>query len=431
MATTTPLAWRGLMIYQVYVRNHTAEGTFRGVIDDLDRIKDLGTDVVYLLPINPIGEVDRKGTLGSPYAIKDYFAINPELGDDADFDALIKAVHARNLRLIIDVVFNHTAPDALLYQSYPEFYYRDSAGNPTNRVGDWTDIRDLDFTRDARLKGVFTDVLRHWTARGVDGFRFDVASFLPTDFLQEARKSVEELNPDTLWICESVHTDFLRAFRNRGFEALSEGELYQTFDIAYDYDTHPAFERYLNGEGTLDAYVKAILNQEGLYPQNYIKLRNLENHDYGRIATALKEDPVRLDNWHAFSFFLKGATMIYAGGEWCETKHPSLFEKDTIARRGRDISNLIKTCARLVKDPLFTHGAFDLKAESGILIGTYEDKDKHALGIFNIENTDATVTVPYPDGEHINQITRTPITITNGTLDVPKEPIILIRRKAR
>ena len=278
MSIHTDVELRKLFIYQVYLRNHTETGTIQEFIKDLDRIKALGADVVYLLPIHEIGQKNKKGNLGCPYSIKDYRSINHEYGTIDDFKDLVKEVHKRDMKLMIDVVYNHTSYDSVLIHEHPEYFYKVN-GEFANRVGDWCDITDLDYTVDKGLWEELIDTLIYWTKLGVDGFRWDVSSLLPLEFLEEAHDRVLDVNKDTIFLSESVHGDFLRYIRNLGFKAVSESEIYQVFDMSYDYDTHPYYERYLKGEIPLKEYLKEILKQEYLYPQNYINMRNLENHD--------------------------------------------------------------------------------------------------------------------------------------------------------
>lgn len=146
MALDTQKNYRNLVMYSVFVRNHTKEGTFRALVSDLDRIKALGVDIVWLMPIHPLGEKARKGSLGSPYAIRDYRAVNPEYGTLEDFRYLVDEIHARGMRCIIDVVYNHTSPDSVLASEHPEWFYHKPDGSFGNRVGDWTDIIDLDYS---------------------------------------------------------------------------------------------------------------------------------------------------------------------------------------------------------------------------------------------------------------------------------------------
>ena len=156
------------------------------VSKDLPRIKDLGSDVIYLMPIHEIGEENRKGTWGSPYAIKDYFSISPDLGTLDDLKELINKTHELGMKIILDMVFNHTSPDNVLVATHPEYYfYKD--GKRGNRVGDWTDIVDLDTPRED-VQDYLVSVLKYWLDVGVDGFRFDVASTIPLSLFEKARK---------------------------------------------------------------------------------------------------------------------------------------------------------------------------------------------------------------------------------------------------
>ena len=145
MAANTDISLRNAVIYSIYVRNHTEEGTFLSVIPDLDRIKALGTDIIWLMPIHPIGEKNKKGSLGCPYANRDYRTVNPCYGTIEDFRALVSAIQEKGMKCIIDVVYNHTAPDATLVKEHPEFYYKKPDGSFGNKTADWTDVIDLDY----------------------------------------------------------------------------------------------------------------------------------------------------------------------------------------------------------------------------------------------------------------------------------------------
>ena len=147
-------------IYQVFVRNYSPKGDLRSLDADLERIKDLGIDILYLMPIHPIGENGRKGTYGSPYSVRDYYEISPDLGNKEDFLQLIDHAHELGLQVIMDMVFNHTARDSVLLDEHPEFYYREN-GQIGNRVGDWSDVCDLETGRED-VQDYLVDVLAYW-----------------------------------------------------------------------------------------------------------------------------------------------------------------------------------------------------------------------------------------------------------------------------
>ena len=426
MAENTPLRYRSLMFYQVYVRNYSEAGNFKAVEADLDRIKALGTDVLYLLPVHPIGEKNRKGTLGSPYSIKDYQAINEELGTLDDFKDLIQATHQKGMKIMMDIVFNHTSYDSWLFENHKEWFYQNPKGEYTNKIADWWDITDLDYT-DKELYQYLIDTLRMYTEMGVDGYRFDVANLLPLDFLDEARNAVLELDPDSIWLSETTHGHFTKALRDQGFHALSEGEIFRVFDMSYDYDYHPFYEGYLKKEKPLDQLVDFLMLQEEIYPANYVKLRNLENHDFGRVAGHLKGDKALLKAWHAFSFLQKGATMIYMGGEYSDPKHPDLFNKDVIDRSQEDLSHWIKSLKKITEEDVFYEGAVTYqKAEDYDVVTThYQKGKKDLLGIFNLSKASGEISVPIDDGTYLDLLTDKPITIKHGRVPIPTSALVL------
>lgn len=429
MSKNTMKDLRKLFFYQVYIRNHTKKGTFKAFITDLDRIKDLGVDYVYLLPIHEIGMKNKKGELGCPYSIKDYRSINHEYGTIDDFKTVVTETHNRDMKLMLDVVFNHTSYDSVLIKEHPEYFYKKN-GEFSNRVGDWWDITDLDYTVSKDLWVELIDTLVYWTKQGVDGFRWDVASFLPLEFLEEAHDRVLDVNPNVVFLSESVHGGFCRYIRNQGFVCLSESEIYQVFDMAYDYDTHPYFEGYLKGESSFDKYLDSLDLQEEIYPDNYIKLRNLENHDYGRFAPMVDNDIDKIKNWTSMSFFMKGSTLIYAGQEMCDTNRPSLFDVDCTNWDGIDISPLISRLASIVKNDIFSLGNYSIiRTNKDVYVGLYEYNDTKIYGVFNVSDSDQVINVDMESGAYINLLDDTKILITDNTIVVDRKPMILRSEK--
>ena len=330
MAQNTDPRLQNQVIYSVYVRNHTPEGTFRAVIPDLDRIKSLGTDIVWFLPIHPIGEAGKKGSLGCPYANRDYRTVNPAYGTMEDFQALVDAIHARGMKCMIDVVYNHTSPDSVLFQEHPEFFYHGPDGRPGNKMGDWSDVIDLDYSHPG-LWDYLVETLVGW-ARIVDGFRCDVASFVPLKFWERARAEVAKVNPDCVWLAETVHLGFGCLARRNGIPSTLDYDAYAAFDLEYEYDIREVFDKYLRGEIALSHYLDMLNYQEGAYPAGYNKLRFLENHDQPRIASFVR-DEAALRNYTAMLYFLKGTTLLYAGQEFENDHLPSLFERSPSTAR--------------------------------------------------------------------------------------------------
>jgi glycosidase len=425
VAQDTSTSIRNLVIYSVFVRNHTPEGTFRAVIPDLPRIHALGTDVVWLMPIHPIGEKNRKGTLGSPYANRDYRTVNPEYGTMDDFRVLVDAIHAEGMKCMVDVVYNHTSPDSVLFEEHPEFFFRKPDGQPGNHVGDWSDVIDLDYNVSA-LWDYQIETLCQW-ARIVDGFRCDVASFVPVEFWKRARAEVAQVHPDCLWLAETVHRSFGAACRAAGMTCARDSEAFEAFDMEYEYDVQEAFERYLKGEIPLSCYLDLLDFQENLYPQNYDKLRFLENHDVPRIASHVKSES-DLRNHTAMLYFKKGTTLIYAGQEAACSHLPSLFDRDTISwDTGTDLSNLMRRMAQIKHDVLDADDAFFVSAddENDIAVLRREHNGRRKVGVFSLKSRSVEVEVPLPDDTYENLIDGSTVAVQDGRLACAGKPIVV------
>ena len=425
MAIDTDRSLQTQVIYSVYVRAHTPEGTFRAVIPDLDRIRSLGTDIIWFMPIHPIGIEGKKGNLGCPYANRDYRDVNPVYGTMEDFKALVDEIHARGMKVLIDVVYNHTSPDSVLYRTHPEFFYHGPDGKPGNRYGDWADVIDLDYSV-PELWDYQIESLRFW-AGIVDGFRCDVASLVPLDFWKKARTAVKQVNPGCIWLAESVHLSFACKARRLGFRAIRDSEGFEAFDMEYDYDIREVFDKLLNNRCPLSHWTDMLNFQEGEYPDNYNKMRCLENHDQPRIAS-LVPDMEALVNWTAMLYFLKGTTLIYAGQEWADAHLPSLFEKETINREtGCSLMPLMKKLARAKKELFTGEDSFWATADDHhhIAVMERENSERHCVGVFSLKAKCAEAEVPLPDGEYINHIGGNMVTVKNGRVYCDGTPLLL------
>lgn len=433
MAVDTHIELRSSLIYQVFNRQHTKNGTFNELEKDLERIKNLGTEYVYMLPVHEIGQKQKKGELGCPYSIKDYYSINPEYGNLASFKSLISAVHKKDMKVIMDIVFNHTSRDSVMLETHGDLYFKNEKGERANRIGDWWDITDLDY-RKKELYPVMIDILKYWAGMEIDGFRCDVASFLPKDFWLQAREEIALINKDIIWIAESVHASSVKFMRDSGFGALSDSEVFEAFDICYDYDIHHLFLGYFKGDNNLQAYLDAIMHQESIYPANYVKLRCLENHDQPRIASLVR-DYDRLLNFTAFNSFLKGATMIYAGQEARADHHPDLFNIDkvdwSLLKDSHEISDIIRKIAELKKsDSIYVQGAFKINPMhvDGLVHVEYQNLKKTVHGFFNFGGVEGYLKTDFPelDAELFqNMLTGEKVQIFQGNMPIYAGPVII------
>lgn len=437
MAKNTNKNLRNQVIYSIYVRNHTEEGTFQAVEKDLNRIQELGTDIIWFMPIHPIGIKGKKGSLGCPYAIRNYRETNPEYGTMEEFKHLVDEIHKKGMKCIIDVVYNHTSPDSWLVENHREFFYKKKDGSLGNHVGDWTDVVDLDY-QNKDLWTYLIDTLKMW-AQIVDGFRCDVASLLPIEFWMKARAEVETVHPGCIWLAESIEGSFIKYLRDTGLIANSDSEVYNAFDIEYEYDVWGKFLDYVNGKAPLSRWVEELNMQEYIYPENYIKLRCLENHDQERIKKRVK-DETRLINLTAFTYFQKGTTLVYAGQEFENDHLPSLFEKEVISyNTGFDLSELMKKLYTIIKQDIFCDGNYNLTADdtNDIVVGQYimnnKDHDNSQnemkeqwIGIFSLGEGSTTDCIPenVPDGKYLNLINDETIEIKNRRLDTCRKPVI-------
>ena len=422
MAIDTRVTLRNETMYCIFVRQFTPEGTFAAAERELDRVKALGTDIIWLMPIHPIGKVQRKGSLGSPYANQDYRAVNPEFGTLEDFIHLTEEIHRRGMKVIIDVVYNHTSPDSVLVKEHPEWFYHKADGSFGNHVGDWTDIIDLDYTQ----KGLWRyqiDTLKYW-AQWVDGFRCDVAPMVPVAFWAQAREEVAQVRPGALWLSESVQPMFHDHMRSLGLTSYSDGEEYQAFDMTYEYDIYDDWLEALESQAGLDNYLHRLNLQEGQYPANYVKLRFLENHDRSRAAFLIPNREERL-NWTAFNAFKNGIMLIYNGQEFSAVNKPSLFDRDTMERDGEDISRVLTKLSELRRDELFAKGVFHcVSMGDGIVYAERRFGEDRLAGIFCLRGKKRSIRVPLAEGVYTDLFTGKSLRCEEGRMSTEGNPVI-------
>ena len=355
------------IVYQVFPRNYAQEEPFKSIANDLDRIKDLGVDIVYLLPIHIIGEKARKGTYGSPYSIRDYFSISPDLGSKEDLINLINKTHEKGMKIILDMVFNHTSLDNVLLKDHEDYYFHKN-GKLSNRVGDWTDIIDLDTFKE-ETQDYLISVLKYWISLGVDGFRFDVASMIPLSLFIKARK---ELGKEVIFIAESIEKEFALHLINSGDYATPDEDMYPTFDSLYNYNWFTNFGRYIKGTEPIDILIER-LNEDDAHQ----RLLTLENHDLPRVRSYFGND--KLKCWLELLAFIKGQIFIYAGQEYGNTHRPELFEKDVVDFSHKDLETLT----------LYKNLINSKKKQKEIVHQSFEKIDEHHV----------LVKVEYADGE--------------------------------
>ncbi len=418
MAKDTSYGLRKEAIYQVFPRCYSKEGTLRKVIDDLDRIKDLGFTIVYFLPLHEPGILNRKGTCGSPYSIRDYYAIDPSIGTMEEFEELIQKAHLRNMKVMTDIVINHTACDSVWSKSHPEYYLLDESGNPTRKVPDWSDIIDLKY-ENIEVQDELIDMLKFWARKGVDAFRCDVAPLVPIEFWNRARKELKEINPNFFMLAESVEEEFIEIIREQNIDVLTDNELYEAFDICYSYDIKAFFDRAIQEDVSLKEYARIINYQTIMLPKNAMKIWFLENHDRTRIMSLLNDED-KVNSWLAFTLLLKGIGFVYAGEEVYEKNTPSLFEKSEITWQEHSASDLVCKCNKLKKD-MFNDEAYvnsKMIPYDDILAFRTWDNEHEYYAYFDVRNKKSKVKVDLEDGKYMNLLNDTEIEVKGHELFV-------------
>lgn len=299
------------VIYEVFPRQFSAEGNFNGITKDLDRLQRLGVTVLWLMPIHPIGEAKRKGAVGSPYAVKDFYAINPDYGTAADLKRLVAESHKRGIKVIIDIVANHTAWDSVMMKT-PAFYSKNDKGEIISPVPDWADVADLNYDN-PELRKYMIEMLKYWVREfDLDGFRCDVAGFVPTDFWEQARAEVDKVKAETIWLAEWESPDLL----------------VNAFNLDYSWAMHATLDKVFHGDAPASDIRKTWEADKSKMPKNALRMRFSDNHDERRAIARFGEKGALAAQ--ALAFTLDGVPMFYNGmevGDTAESGAPALFEK--------------------------------------------------------------------------------------------------------
>ncbi len=300
-------------MYELNTRQFTPEGTFAAAEAELPTLAKMGVDIIWIMPLQPIGELERKGSLGSYYAIKDYCAFNPEFGTRADFESFLAKAHELGIRVILDWVANHTAPDHPWTQN-EGWHYRDENGKLKVQY-DWTDIAELNYDnqdmRDAMLAA-----MKWWADTiGIDGFRCDVAMEVPTDFWEWAYRDIRTNHPD--------------------FLSLSEAELpelnVEAFDLYYGWELHHHMNAVAQGKETVEDLWNYFVKADTTFVPEAIRLNFTSNHDENSWAgTEFERMGDAYATFAAFTYIAPGIPLIYTGQEYANDKRLRFFEKDTI-----------------------------------------------------------------------------------------------------
>jgi len=369
-----------LIIYEVFVRNFSEAGTLAEVERRLDEIADLGVNVVWLMPIYPIGESLRKGGAGSPYAVRDYKSVHPDLGTTEDLKRLVQATHQRGMKLILDIVPNHIAPDHPWVTEHPDWILRDEKGNPKPPIPSWWDVVGLNYNS-AELRESMISVLSHWiTECDIDGYRVDVAGMVPEDFWKDAIPKLRALKSGLIMLAEA------------------EGPVYHQlgFDLCYDDSLRNLLVKIARNQepvSHLNQYVSSVNER---YPVDAKLMRFTENHDHGRTTERF---PPPMDRAAAtLVFTLPGVPLLFAGQEIGMSHLPNLFEHDPVdwKQGDPDVRAFYKQLIQLRKShPALMRGRWQALQTDNENVVAFLRADEHEeiLVLLNFGTDESPVTV--------------------------------------
>ena len=300
-------------IYEVNIRQYTKEGTFKSFLPHIDRLHKMGVDILWIMPISPIGKINRKGKLGSYYAISDYTAINPEFGTIADFKEVVEKVHSLGMHIIIDWVANHTSWDHSWVRSNPEWYQKDADGVIKSPF-DWTDALALNYENKDLWKAMI-DSMKYWLEEtDIDGFRCDVAMLVPVEFWNEARSELDKIK----------HVFMLA-------EAEEPNQHEKAFDASYTWELFKIMQKVSKGENNVEHIFEEIEKEKPLFPKSAYRMLFTSNHDensWNGTEFELFGDAAR--TFSVLTFVMPGIPLIYNGQEAGLNHRLEFFEKDEI-----------------------------------------------------------------------------------------------------
>lgn len=314
-ARPSPDWLRSGTIYEIFPRDFSAAGNFNGVTAQLDNLKSLGVTILWIMPIHPIGEKFRKGEYGSPYSVQDFYAINPRYGTLDDFQQLVAGAHRRGMKVIMDLVANHTSWDNVMMK-YPEFYKHDAQGKMIPPVPDWTDVAALNYS-DAALRQYMISMLKYWIQTcDVDGFRCDSAAMVPTDFWEQVRTALVKVKPDIILLAEASKPELL----------------VKAFDLDYSWPLLGTMDDVLIRNAPASKIRITWEASRGQFPKGALHLQISDDHDEIRAVRRYGLNGALAAS--ALTFTLDGVPLVYNGmeiGDATESSGNSLFDKQNIS----------------------------------------------------------------------------------------------------
>ncbi|WP_181304618.1 alpha-amylase family glycosyl hydrolase [Rufibacter sp. XAAS-G3-1] len=361
-------------IYEVNLRQYTPEGTFKAFEAHLPRLKEMGVDILWLMPIHPIGGKNRKGTLGSYYSVKDYYGVNPEFGTKEEFKELVNKIHGMGMYVILDWVANHSAWDNPLTQQHPEWYTKTTEGNfqPTPWY-DWEDIVDFDYEQPG-IRKYMTEALVHWVKEtDIDGYRCDVAGFMPLDFWENARAELDAVKPVFMlaeWESRDLHK--------------------RAFDMTYSWSLWNHLHEVTTGKKSLGGLVEYMAHDVNSFPKNGYRMTFTENHDKnswgGNQYTNFGQG---LETAMVMASTVSGMPLVYSGQEAGLNRSLKFFEKDTIIWKEHRNAEIYRKLFELKhQNQALWNGAW-----GGEMVRIHNDKPEQVISFYREKNGDKVIPI--------------------------------------
>ena len=397
------------VLYEVNIRQYTPEGTFKAFETHLPRLKELGVDILWIMPINPISVKNRKGSLGSYYSVQDYKAVNPEFGTLEDFKNLVNKAHELGFKVIIDWAANHTGWDNQWIVDYKDWYTQDSLGNVIPPNPDWADIADLNFDSKP-MRRAMIDAMDFWVKNtNIDGFRCDVAWGVPQDFWDAAKASLDSIKPVYMLAEDEDHPDFLK----------------KSFNSNYAWKLHHILNDVAQGKKTAADIQKYYTDSVNKYANGSFPMQFITNHDenswngteYERMGDAVK-------TFATLTFTVEGIPLLYSGQEAGLHKRLLFFEKDTINWSNLEMQKFFQSLTRLKHNnqalwngPAGGRMTFvTTSAPEKVLAFTREKDNSQVLAVFNLsaEPVEANIQLA-KSGEYQDYFSGETKTLENNT----------------
>lgn len=359
-------------IYSVNLRQYSAEGSFNAFASQLPRLNEMGVEILWFMPIHPIGKIKRKGSLGSYYSIADFTDVNPEFGSKADFKNIVEQAHALGMKVIMDWVANHAAWDNVWTITDPDFFVKDEQGN-FKPPYDWDDVIQIDHNNPAEQQAMI-DAMLYWISEfDIDGFRADLAHLTPLEFWVNARVQASSVKNNLVWLAETEEINY-----------------HQAFDISFTWRWMHASEAYCKGQKDFSALTETLEFYKDDFPSDAIRMWFTSNHDENSWnGTAFEKYGNYIKALTVFNCTYYGLPLIYSGEESGLNKRLQFFDKDPIEwNEHSEWKEFYKTLLLLRKNnPVFSAGlnsypVFIPGAEEKNMLAFYRKANESMLLVF-------------------------------------------------